>query len=189
MSDSWIVSVSGRAYGPYSAAQLEAFIKEGRVVPHSLVARPGDMQFHPASDEPELAELFRPVRAQAIAETMHPDEPAAAKKFGRGEEEHSDGPGNFLIIADMKSQSIAALEQEIFNLGPAYPVMPQAWIVSCDQSASAVRNLLIQKLGKIDLLFVVDASHNKAAWYNYAPEADTKIRRIWYRPAELKRAG
>ncbi len=26
---------------------------------------------------------------------------------------------------------------------------------------------------------VVDATHNKAAWFNFGPESDTRIRRVW----------
>jgi len=29
------------------------------------------------------------------------------------------------------------------------------------------------------MLFIVDATHNKAAWFNYGPENDARIRRIW----------
>ena len=42
-----------------------------------------------------------------------------------------------------------------------------------------MRNALVQKLGKIDTLFIVDAAHNKATWFNFGPETDTRIRRVW----------
>jgi hypothetical protein len=79
----------------------------------------------------------------------------------------------------MKSRSAQGLEEEIYNLGTAHPLLPQVWLVATEHSVSAVRNLLIQKLGKLDMLFVVDATHNKAAWFNFGPEADARIRRIW----------
>jgi hypothetical protein len=28
-------------------------------------------------------------------------------------------------------------------------------------------------------LFIVDSTHNKAAWFNFGPEADARIRRVW----------
>jgi hypothetical protein len=34
-------------------------------------------------------------------------------------------------------------------------------------------------LGKIDTLFVIDATRNKATWFNFGPEADARIRRVW----------
>jgi hypothetical protein len=84
----------------------------------------------------------------------------------------------------MKSRSVQGLEEEIYNLGPAYPLFPQVWLLTTEQPVNAIRNLLVQKLGKMDVLFVVDATHNKAAWFNFGPEADTRIRRIWAKPIE-----
>ena len=57
------------------------------------------------------------------------------------------------------------------------------WIISTDQSVSAVRNRLVQELGKADSLFVIDASRGKAAWFNFGPEADVRIRRVWQKSA------
>ena len=37
----------------------------------------------------------------------------------------------------------------------------------------------MQKLGKLDTIFIVDAAHDKAAWFNFGPEADTRIRKMW----------
>ena len=66
--------------------------------------------------------------------------------------------------------------------------MPQAWLLSSDMSINAIRNTLVQKLGRIDMLFIIDASHNKAAWFNYGPEADSRIRRIWQKAQEPQAA-
>jgi hypothetical protein len=43
---------------------------------------------------------------------------------------------------------------------------------------------LVRKLGKLDALFIVDAVHDKAAWFNFGPESDARIRRMWSRPTE-----
>jgi hypothetical protein len=88
-------------------------------------------------------------------------------------------------MADMKSGSVAALEAEIFNLGPAYPVLPYVWIVSSESGVNAIRNLLVQKLGKRDALLVVDTAHNKAAWFNFGPETEARIRSIWSKTPDL----
>ena len=45
MSASWMVSVSGRAYGPYTDAQMAAFAAEGRLAPQSLIARSNEGTF------------------------------------------------------------------------------------------------------------------------------------------------
>ena len=84
----------------------------------------------------------------------------------------------------MKSRSIAGLEEEIFNLGQSHRFGAQAWVLSSPASINNIRNALVQKLGKLDTLFIVDAAHDKAAWFNFGPETDTRIRKMWSRPAE-----
>jgi hypothetical protein len=183
-SQSWTISVGGRSYGPYSATQMRTFVSEGRLAKHSLVAPAGQNNFKPASEDAYLASLFRPIK---------PAEPepvrATAQVHGLKREQAPAERTQFVIIADMKSGSLAALEEEIFNLGPTYPVLPQVWIISSETSVNAIRNALVQKLGKLDTLFVVDATHNKAAWFNFGPEADARIRKIWSKDkaAEMQR--
>jgi hypothetical protein len=183
MAESWTISVGGRVYGPYSLEQMQGFHAENRLADHSLVARAGEEQFHPASEDPELALLFAP------AEHVEPAaaEPAQPHRFGaRAEADHaSEGPAHFVIVADMKSRSIAGLEEEIFTLGQAHRFGPQSWVLSSEAAINTIRNALVQKLGKIDTLFIVDAAHDKAAWFNFGPETDTKIRKMWSRPVEF----
>ena len=179
MSESWTISVGGRVYGPYSLAQMQDFHAENRLADHSLVARAGEEQFHPASEDPDLAPLFQA-----------PEEPVTAApqphRFGsRVEQELASGlPSHFVIIADMKSSSITGLEEEIFHLGSAHRFMSQAWVLSSEASINTVRNALVQKLGKLDTLFIVDAAHDKAAWFNFGPETDSRVRKMWSRPVE-----
>jgi hypothetical protein len=47
---------------------------------------------------------------------------------------------------------------------------------------------LVQKLGKLDTLFIVDAVHDKAAWFNFGPETDTRIRKMWSKSSEFSGA-
>ena len=190
MPETWTLSVGSRIYGPYTAEQMQAFHAEGRLAVHSLVARAGEEQFHPAGEDPDLAPLFpalprNETQVQSPALQMQAPEAApveqAPHKFG-GSDTNSTGERNrYVIISDMKSGSITGLEEEIFNLGPAHRFMPQAWILSSEVSLSAIRAGLVQKLGKLDTLFIVDAAHDKAAWFNFGPEADTKVRRMWSR--------
>ena len=197
MSDTWTISVAGRAYGPYSEAQMQGFAGEGRLAPGSLVARDGDNQYRAAAEDPVLAAIFRPAAAPAPARpaqffTAEGNEDL--QPFGRHDDEAQPGQRtHFIIVADMKSRSISGLEEEIFNLGPAVPLMPQAWLLSSDMAINAIRQTLVQKLGKLDMLFIADASHDKAAWFNFGPESDSRISRIWQKTpdpaASLKRAG
>lgn len=187
MPETWNVNTGDRTYGPYTITQLQAFAAEGRLAPHSLVARTGEQNFHPASEDPDLANLFRTARsAAAVAQALKSDQ-YPQRSFGRKE---SDEPGelsHYIIMADMKSRSVAGIEEEVFNLGPAYTVLPQVWLLACDLSINAVRNALVQKLGKLDMLFVVDATRDRAAWFNFGPEADTRIRRLWARTSEARK--
>lgn len=191
MADNWIVTVDGQGYGPYSLSQMEVFIGEGRVVPQSLVSRPGSGFAVPANEDPVLALLFVPSSERATAEALPgnsaPQE--TAKKFGRQQrqEESAGERANIVIIADIKSHSIHGIEEAIFNLGQAYPLLPQVWLLTTDKSAYTIRRLLTPYLGKLDVLFVIDATHDTAAWANFGPEPDSRIRRMWAKPDETER--
>jgi hypothetical protein len=182
MSASWMVSVSGRAYGPYTDAQMAAFAAEGRLAPQSMIARANEPLFRPAGEEPALAAFFTSVpAAPAPSAPMPRMEAKPAGAFGRSKEDSNGEPSLIVIIADMKSRSVVGLEEEIYRLGSACPLVPQVWLLKTDQSVNAVRNLLVQQLGKLDVLFVVDSTHNKAAWFNFGPESEARIRRVWTR--------
>jgi hypothetical protein len=184
MADSWFISVQDRSYGPYAEVQMEGFIGEGRLAPYSLVARAGETQFRAAGEEPALSFLFK-VTPPALAAPMAPQEPAAVQAFGRHDEQPAGERSHVIIFADMKSRSINGLEEEIYNLGPAHPILPQVWLVACELPVTAIRNLLVQKLGKLDMIFIVDATHDKASWFNFGPESDIRIRRIWAKTSEI----
>jgi hypothetical protein len=158
---------------------MKTFHAEKRLAGHSLIAREGEEQPHRASEDPEFAALFQPA-----AET--PDSTPQLNRFGaRSEASVSDIPlGHFVIVADMKERSITPLEEEIFAMGTAHQVGPQAWALSSQASINMLRTALIQKLGKTDTLFIVDSVNDKVAWFNYGPEADARVRKMWSRPAE-----
>jgi hypothetical protein len=187
MAETWTISVDGRVYGPYTAEQMRAFQAEGRLATHSLVARAGEEQFHPAGEDADLAQLFPAPAASpsdSDANTPEPNAAAEPRRFGREAESGVGERSRFVIIADMKSGSISALEEEIFNLGHAFRFMPQAWVLTSEASLNTIRHALMQKLGKIDTIFVVDTIHDRAAWFNFGPEADSRVRRMWSRTPE-----
>jgi hypothetical protein len=181
----WIINVAGRAYGPYSAEQMRAFAREGRVVAASLVARAGDTDFREAAQEPSLAQLFKSARPSTLAEALQHREPKRQPTFGRQDDNERGSRrelAHLVVMADMKSRSISGLEEEMHKLGVTVQLLPQVWLLSSEATANAVRNILIQQLGKLDMLFVLDASRDKAAWFNFGPELDTRIRRFWAKP-------
>ncbi|HUE63181.1 MAG TPA: DUF4339 domain-containing protein [Rhizomicrobium sp.] len=180
MAESWTISVGGRVFGPYSLEQMQGFHAENRLADHSMVARDGEDQFRPAGEDPALASLFQQ-EPQEPSVSEQATEPAHPRRFGAKQEvEISDGqPAHFVIVADMKSRSISGLEEEIFSLGEAHRFGPQAWVLCSEGSINTIRNALVQKLGKLDTLFIVDAARDKAAWFNFGPETDTRIRKMW----------
>ena len=180
MTTAWTIKANDRCYGPYTAEQMRAFAGEGRLAAHSLVARGGEEKYRAASEDEELAALFKPAPKRPVFFTAEGD--GAEQSFGRLETGTTGA--HFVVVADMKSRSISGLEEEIFKCGPAFSVMPQAWLLTSEMSLNAIRNALVQRLGRLDVLFIVDATRNKAAWFNYAPEADSRIRYIWQKAQE-----
>ncbi len=194
MSDTWTISVAGQSYGPYAITQMQSFVGEGRLAPHSLVARYGENEFTPASEDSILCGFFQPATPAPALKPVRPtpfftaegnEEPAA---FGRNEDAVPGERTHYIVVTDMKSRSISGVEEEIFNLGPAVPIMPQAWLLSAEMPINQLRQALVQKLGKLDMLFIADATHDKAAWFNFGPEADARIRRIWLRTPDMTTA-
>lgn len=181
MSHNWIINVADRIYGPYTVAQMQAFAAEGRLGSSSLVARGGCDQFVPASCDPDLRTLFASHPAHVSAKPEVSPLPVSQRR-GLSRQERSE-PSHFVVVADITLGSISKLQDEIFCLGPAHAVAPQVWILSTNQSVGAVRNHLLQKLGKTDRLLVIDATHDKMAWSNYAPEDEIRVKRVWMKQA------
>ena len=170
MNGAWTINAGGRLYGPFSSDRMRGFVSEGRLAASSLIARENSTEWHEAGCEPEFADLFSgntnpEVQGEKPVPEIPPTQP--------GQRSH------FAIVVDLKSHALAKLENAIAGLGPAYRLLPNVWILSTDQTVSAIRNRLVQELGKSDSLFVVDASRGKAAWFNFGPEADVRIRRVW----------
>jgi hypothetical protein len=182
----WTVCVQGRTYGPYTAAQMQSFAREGRLAPHSLIARDKDGPFGAAVQDSEIALLFRSIVPRSAHRVASADE--TLRSFGQKAEAMPSELSHYLIVADLKSGSLSALEEEIFRLGSAYPVMPQAWILATRTATGALRNLLVQKLGKLDQLFIANATQDKIAWVNLGMEAEIQVRRIWTKPSQLSAA-
>ena len=184
MSTSWTISVGDRSYGPYSLEQLESFQAQGRLAPYSLVARDQE-PFHPASEDTELAALFG-AKAQSPTQQARPqpttEQPhRGPHKFGQSGQTVTHGRNRYIVMSDLKSGSIAGLDEEVHKFGSALSITPQSWILVSEVSLNTLRTELIQKIGKLDILIVVDVTHDKAAWFNLGPETETRMRRLWQR--------
>lgn len=190
MSDVWTVQVAGQIYGPYPLDHMKAFIAEGRIVAKSLVAYGSSTHFHSASEDLILSHLLPAETASEI-----PVEPEQQSEFAEEfqvetfHDAEQDTRAHVLIFTDLKSRSTNAIEDAIYALGPAFPVLPQVWLVMTKESVHGIRKMLSQRLGSVDTLFVVDASNDQAAWFNFAPEQEARIRRVWKnKPVQRKTA-
>ena len=176
MHGAWTINAGNRVYGPFSSDRMRSFVAEGRLAATSLIARENTSEWREAGTEPEFADLFPAAESggqDAGGERPGAEVPPKHATVQQGQRSH------FAIVLDLKSHAATKLENAIAALGPAYRLLPNVWIVSTEQTVSAVRNRLVQELGKSDSLFVVDASRGKAAWFNFGPEADVRIRRVW----------
>lgn len=185
MIGAWTINVSGRLYGPFTSERMRSLASENRLAPHSLVAREGSTDWHEARDEPEFSDLFAArhptvqLQTAAPAHTQTQTQPASVAAPVVPAEIADGSRAHFAVFIDQKSRSAGNLEEAIASVGPYYRLLHNVWIISTDQTVNAVRNRLVQELGKADSLFVIDASRGKAAWFNFGPEADVRIRRVW----------
>jgi len=196
MPDVWTVQVAGQNYGPYPLEHMQAFIAEGRIVATSLVAYGDDTQFHFAGEDLVLGRLIAPAPestpehvAEPVSEPVHEPEPEyeqpqrpkridpALQRFGNIEED--DEPRHVLVITDLKSCPTTGIEEAIHKLGPTFAIMPQVWLVMTTESVNGIRKMLSMHVGSVDPLFVVDTTHDQAAWHNFGPGPESRIRGIW----------
>jgi len=188
----WVLQVAGRIYGPYTGHALQEYVREGRIVAQSIVARTGqaagEEDWMPAAQDPALSILFSAADAeraisQQDAATAMPVRDDGHRSFGskKTQTDRRTQPTSFniVIITDVKSRSSGPLENAIMSLGPAYKISANVWVVHTPSGAPEVVNSLTQHLGSMDRLFVVDATRNRTAWFNMGPETDAKIRQVW----------
>jgi len=181
MTMAWTINVDGRVYGPYSAERLRSFASEGRLAPTSLIAQDGASEWREAREEPEFCDLFMQVAKETprISVPVVVPNPSPVPIAPVNADVPEGKPALFAIVIDIKSHSSGGFERAITSLGSAHRLVHNVWILSTTQTVNAVRNRLVPELGKSDSLFVVDASRGKAAWFNFGPDADVRIRRIW----------
>lgn len=186
----WVLEVQGRIYGPYTGHALKEYARQGRVAPHSTVARTGrpagEEEWVRAADDPVLGTLFEgagPVATPVRSRMTRAADDDTSYGPAKGQVDRRTQPTSFniVIVTDVKSRSSGPLETAILSLGPAFKVAANTWIVHTPSGAPEVVNLLTPHVGSADRLFVVDATRNRTAWFNMGPETDAKIRQVWHR--------
>lgn len=176
---SWRVSVAGKVYGPYSHAQMESFVVEGRIAAHSIVAAGDNGPWLSASDDPLLASLFMRTPSREVDAQPQPKVTPVTEHIYVTDAKQSGF--NYVVVAEIKSRSGYGFERELAKLGDNYRISMTVFLLRSDFPISAVRNALIQHLGKTDSLLVVEANQSKSAWFNLGPQAESHIRRVWQR--------
>lgn len=163
---SWFVKVEGRVYGPYTPAQMRAFAGEGRIAAHSQVSAQRDSGWTAASDIEEFQEWMG----------KSDGSPTPEKRVTPGAR-----PANFVIITDITSANGPEFETQLGAYGDLESVTPGTWLLRGPTTAAVLRNELSHLLERDDKLLIIDASHDRAAWFNLGREADQNIRGLWTR--------
>jgi hypothetical protein len=162
--DAWWVQVRGKAYGPYSPAQMHGFVSEGRVRPSSLVGPSAEGPWSEARTHEGLMAHLRANRSLAR-------KPA------------NDGADNIwanvFVFAEIHSGAWTRFMAALEALGLFVELAPGFWLVRTQKSAGVMRNTLSQTLDQGDRFAVIDATRDRLAWYNLGPEVDVRIREVW----------
>lgn len=166
---SWFVKVEGRVYGPYTPAQMRAFVKEGRVAAHSTVSESREGGWRDARAVDNFKGWFEEAR-----ETPGQRRPRLAPSDAR--------TANFVVIAHLSAESETGFVTSLAEFGDIERIAPGVWLLRAAATAAILRNELSHLLERNDKLLVVDASRDRTAWFNLGREADQRIRELWGRP-------
>ena len=157
-SPRWRVLVQGTVYGPYTLAQVQAFVGERRIGASSRLAEGDSGDFRPACEHAALRSLF---------------------ETGDGREDSESGVSNYLVIARLSGTGQMQLMGALNRLGKFAEVMPGVWALRSQAKQSRVRERLQATISAGDQVMIANASTGRLAWLNLGPEADVHIRRVW----------
>tara|TARA_R110000868_G_scaffold86206_2_gene241820 strand:+ start:4167 stop:4691 length:525 start_codon:yes stop_codon:yes gene_type:complete len=164
---SWYVKVEGRVYGPYTPQQMRAFVSEGRIAAHSQVSNNRDSGWGSASDVEDFSEWLADMSSG----------PAPEKRVTPGVR-----PANFVIVTEIQSEKGPEFRNALTAYGELEQITPGTWLLRGPTTAAVLRNELSHILERDDRLLVIDATHDRAAWFNLGRDADENIRNLWGRP-------
>ena len=91
----------------------------------------------------------------------------------------TEDPANLIVVTEVKSGVTDAVASVLRRYGDVADIVPGVWLVRARTTASALRNDLSHLLDRDDKLFVVDASRDRSAWFNFASDVDTRVRGLW----------
>lgn len=200
----WYVEFDGLSYGPFTYAQMQGFVNEGRVVAtsqitpdpargyfqasafpvflHWLSARQ-EMQHMQDMQQAQAANtqpLYAAVQAQRQeAQSVHMAVGQSYTPSPTPEQMRAPALSVFLIMAEIRSAQAMPFLQALQRFGTAQRIGDTVWLVKGTTTAEGLRSALSQTLTKQDRLFVLDCFNNKTSWFNIGADMDTRIRELW----------
>ena len=202
-ADNWCVKVNDKVYGPYTSQQLRKFAHEGRLAAWSLIAPAGSRSWRRAQEESTFSSFFGAGSKQSASHASRSFgkrdivdiEPKNAAQAGNVSKDTSNKPkprtakptsqselANFVIVFDVVSAAASRAEAAVLSLGPGFRIADNVWTISCNLTATGVRNAIAPYLLPHESIFVVDTTNGKTVWQNYAPELHAKLTAAWITP-------
>ena len=188
----WYVQVSGQSYGPYSMAQMIAFIGEGRVIAGSLISQDATQGFAMAAGFPAFAGQLAPYAAPHVLQQAHAQQqaqrgeitPQPQNALRQQPEEQAApkpalGPSVFLVMAEINSENGMRFLQALQSFGRAQRIGDTVWLVRAAADIDNLRNALANTLTRQDRVFIMDSFNNRTAWFNIGADMDTRIKELW----------
>jgi len=203
--NTWYVQVNGQAYGPYDAAQMKAFVIEGRVTGQSIISQTAAQGYAQAAQfqsfavwsgqnvqtvEPrQQAQILRPmsnVGGGVLARQMQPvgHAPQAVAPNPAPVQQNQATPSLvantvFVVMAEIRSNNGMQFLQALQNEGVAQRIGDSVWLLRNGSTVEQLRNRLSQALTRDDRLFLLDSFKNETAWFNIGSDMDIRIRELW----------
>jgi hypothetical protein len=163
---SWFVNSGGKVFGPYTTAQMSAFVQEERLRSTSVVKCGEAGEWMQAAVEPQLGKLF-------VHETL--PVPPPVPSLDRRKELAA---ANVVVIGYFRSRSVDAFERALGQFGDVLAITPSSWILRTDLAIGVLRNDLVKFLGASDRLFIVDGKRGKVTWSNFGPSEEARMRKF-----------
>jgi hypothetical protein len=168
------MNVEGRIYGPYSTAQMAAFVLEKRLAYHSLVAPAGSRDFRPALQFTELRDLFKGGKTRAPGDPEAPRQPER-QDTARVSTEPSGDP--LLVIFGSEAAAERAVSQ-FGALAAALPLSATAFLLRSPKGADGVRDDLARTLPSTERALVFACAGQPASCHGVSLEEHDRIANI-----------
>lgn len=196
----WYVQVNGQSYGPYSMAQMIAFIGEGRVIAGSLISQDAAQGFAMAAGFPAFAGQLAPYASPQVLQQAHaqhtasaalqtpqaretvtpqPLQPAQVTTPQTPKPQVTEKPSVFLVMAEISSENGMRFLQALQSFGPAQRIGDTVWLVRAAADIDNLRNALANTLTRQDRVFIMDSFNNRTAWFNIGADMDGRIKELW----------